>query len=95
MMEIRDMIRRQYHVYGRVQGVGFRYTVTQAADALGLTGWVCNERDGSVTTELQGSEEAMDKLWEMVRNGSFIRIDGYDMLELSVDKSERGFQVRR
>ena len=39
MMEIRDMIRRQYHVYGRVQGVGFRYTVTQAADALGLTGW--------------------------------------------------------
>ena len=52
-MEIRDMIRRQYHVYGRVQGVGFRYTVTQAADALGLTGWVCNERDGSVTTELQ------------------------------------------
>ena len=39
-MEIRDIIRRQYHVYGRVQGVGFRYTVTQAADALGLTGWV-------------------------------------------------------
>ena len=38
-MEIRDMIRRQYHVYGRVQGVGFRYTVTQAANALGLTGW--------------------------------------------------------
>ena len=38
-MEIRDMIRRQYQVYGRVQGVGFRYTVTQAANALGLTGW--------------------------------------------------------
>ena len=89
------MIRRRYQVYGRVQGVGFRYTVTQAADALGLTGWVRNERDRSVTTELQGSEEAMDKLWEMVRRVSFIRIDGYDMLELSVDKSERGFQVRR
>lgn len=89
------MIRRRYQVYGRVQGVGFRYTVTQAADALGLTGRVRNERDGSVTTELQGSEEAMDKLCEMVRRVSFIRIDGYDMLELSVDKSERGFQVRR
>ena len=89
------MIRRRYQVYGRVQGVGFRYTVTHAADALGLTGWVRNEYDGSVTTELQGSEEAMDKLWEMVRHGSFIRIDRYDMMELSVDKSERGFQVRR
>ena len=89
------MIRRRYQVYGRVQGVGFRYTVTQAADTLGLTGWVRNERDGSVTTELQGNEEAMDKLWEMVRHGSFIRIDRYDMMELSVDKSERGFQVRR
>ena len=48
-----------------------------------------------MTTELRGSEEAIDKLWEMVRRGSFIRIDGYDMMELSVDKSERGFQVRR
>ena len=89
------MIRRRYQVYGRVQGVGFRYTVTHATDALGLTGWVRNEYDGSVTTELQGNEEAIDKLWEMVRRGSFIRIDGYDMMELSVDKTERGFQVRR
>ena len=48
------MIRRRYQIYGRVQGVGFRYTVVQAANALGLTGWVRNERDGTVTTELQG-----------------------------------------
>ena len=89
------MIRRRYQVYGRVQGVGFRYTVVQAANALGLTGWVCNERDGTVTTELQGTEEAMDKLWEMVRRGAFIRIDGYDMTELAVDRTERSFNVRR
>ena len=90
-----DVIRRRYQVYGRVQGVGFRYTVMQAANALGLTGWVRNERDGTVTTELQGTEEAMDKLWEMVRRGSFIRIDRYEMTDLAVDKAERSFQVRR
>ena len=90
-----DVIRRRYQVYGRVQGVGFRYTVVQAANALGLTGWVRNEYDGTVTTELQGTEEEMDKLWEMVRHGSFIRIDGYEMTELSVDGTERGFQVKR
>ena len=89
------MIRRQYRVHGRVQGVGFRYTVTPAANALGLTGWVRNERDGSVTTELQGNVEAIEMLWEMVGRGSFIRIDGYDMMELPVNKTERGFQVRR
>lgn len=89
------MIRRQYQVHGRAQGVGFRYTVTQAANALGLTGWVRNERDGSVTTELQGNAETIEMLWEMVGRGSFIRIDGYDMIELSVDRTERGFQVRR
>ena len=38
-VEVVDVIRRRYQVYGRVQGVGFRYTVVQAANALGLTGW--------------------------------------------------------
>ena len=91
------MIRRQYQVHGRVQGVGFRYTVTQTANTLGLTGWVRNEYDGSVTCEVQGSEEAMDKLWEIIHchRGSFIRIDRYDMIELSLDKTERGFRIRR
>ena len=37
----------------------------------------------------------MDKLWEMVRRGAFIRIDGYDMTELAVDRTERSFNVRR
>ena len=89
------MIRRRYQVYGRVQGVGFRYTVMQAAKALGLTGWVRNEYDGTVTTELQGDGASIERLWEMVRRGSYIRIEGYDMTELAVDATERGFQVRR
>ena len=36
-------IRRRYHFYGRVQGVGFRYYAQYAADAAGVTGWVRNE----------------------------------------------------
>ena len=42
------MIRRHYLFYGRVQGVGFRFTTYQKAKNLGLTGWVCNLSDGSV-----------------------------------------------
>ena len=40
---------------GQVQGVGFRWTARHVANELGLTGWVRNEPDGSVSMELQGT----------------------------------------
>lgn len=42
---------------GEVQGVGFRWTSQRLANQLGLTGWVRNEWDGSVSMELQGTNE--------------------------------------
>lgn len=50
-------MRRLHIVYiGQVQGVGFRWTAQSIARELGLTGWVRNESDGSVTLELQGPD---------------------------------------
>lgn len=40
---------------GQVQGVGFRFTNTNLAQARALTGWVRNMEDGSVEMELQGT----------------------------------------
>ena len=40
---------------GTVQGVGFRWTAAMVARELSVTGWVRNERDGSVSAEIQGS----------------------------------------
>lgn len=54
------MIRKRFVFNGRVQGVGFRYFTRRAADLIGVTGWVRNERDGSVTLEIQGTEEQVD-----------------------------------
>ena len=51
------MIRKHIRFWGRVQGVGFRYRAYHAANAVGATGWVRNEYDGSVTMEIQGTEE--------------------------------------
>ena len=38
---------------GQVQGVGFRFTNTNLAQARALTGWVRNMEDGSVEMEIQ------------------------------------------
>ena len=46
--------RLRLRFVGQVQSVGFRWTSQMVARELGLTGWVRNELDGSVTAEIQG-----------------------------------------
>jgi acylphosphatase len=46
-------------VRGRVQGVWFRAWTKQEAEARGLSGWVRNEPDGSVSALLSGPGEAV------------------------------------
>lgn len=53
-------LRRRYRFEGLVQGVGFRFTTTNLANSVGATGWVENERDGSVVAEIQGIVEQID-----------------------------------
>jgi acylphosphatase len=56
-------------VRGIVQGVGYRYTCAQRAQALGITGWVRNLRDGSVEAMLQGSPGLLAQMRKWLRDG--------------------------
>ncbi|MDQ6433125.1 acylphosphatase [Mesorhizobium sp. LHD-90] len=56
-------------ISGRVQGVGFRVWTQEQALALGLAGWVRNERDGSVSALLAGPNEAVAAMLERLRVG--------------------------
>jgi acylphosphatase len=47
-------------VYGRVQGVGFRYYTQKKANELGITGYVKNRPDGSVYIEAEGEQENLE-----------------------------------
>ena len=86
--------RYRFCFYGLVQGVGFRYTAMHAANMYRLTGYVRNEYDGSVTFEVQGNEEAIERFLAAVRSGRFIDISEMAKRELDVVPDERSFQVR-
>lgn len=85
------MKRKHYFFYGRVQGVGFRYTMTYNARNLGLTGWVRNLYDGSVEAEIQGSEVRIMALIEKMQSNRFIRIDSMEVYDMTFVEGEKTF----
>lgn len=57
-MESTERVERvRYRFIGHVQGRGFRFACVTCARKDELTGWVRNERDGTVTAEVQGIPE--------------------------------------
>lgn len=62
-------VARRVVVRGRVQGVGFRWWMVDAARSLGVDGWVRNRRDGSVEALLSGPADAVAELLRRCRIG--------------------------
>ncbi|MBA3580496.1 MAG: acylphosphatase [Gemmatimonadaceae bacterium] len=56
-------------VAGRVQGVGFRWFVRQAARRLGIDGWAVNTMSGTVEIVAKGEPEALKQLEAAVAQG--------------------------
>jgi acylphosphatase len=54
-------------VFGRVQRVGYRRFVLDSAQELGLSGYVRNEKDGSVTVLVQGDDAVVEKFIQMLK----------------------------
>lgn len=77
-----DQKQYRIRVYGRVQGVGFRYASAREARRLGLRGWVKNESNGTVLALIQGEEEPCVSFISWCRRGS-----GYGWVE-KLDISE-------
>lgn len=55
-----ETIKIRAKIYGRVQGVGFRFTTVQLAKELNINGFVRNEEDGSVYVEASAKKEPME-----------------------------------
>lgn len=89
-----EQIRRHIVLYGWVQGVGLRYRAVQAASLYGVTGWVRNEYDGSVSMELQGTEAQIEQVLLAIERASWVRIENMDSRTSPLAENERGFHAR-
>jgi len=56
-------------VRGRVQGVGFRYSILEIARDAGLRGFAENQSDGSVIVLAEGPPDQLDDLEKFLRRG--------------------------
>jgi acylphosphatase len=85
---------RKYVVKGRVQGVGFRAFVQDAAESLGVRGWAGNRGDGSVEVYAIGTPEQLSELsgylWKGPRMADVRHVDE---MEAAVE-DWNDFQVR-
>ncbi len=67
---VRGMIvARRFLVAGRVQGVGFRFFVEDAAQREGVSGYVRNLSDGRVEALVEGDAEAVARVERALWSG--------------------------
>ncbi|MCF8151085.1 MAG: acylphosphatase [Burkholderiaceae bacterium] len=60
---------RHLLISGRVQGVGFRYSMAAQARLLGVCGWVRNRRDGSVEAMIAGDAGQIEQMLAWCHTG--------------------------
>ncbi len=82
-------------ITGRVQGVGYRYSVLRVAHELGLVGWVRNAVDGSVEARAQGDADVLERFVTFLEQGPrAARVERVDVRPVAADPAVRGFTVR-
>ena len=91
---MKNKIRLQIRFFGRVQGVGFRWTAKNLASLHGLTGWVLNDWDGTVLMEIQGEKYGIDSMIESLDSDRFIEIERMEKESIPTVEYEREFKIK-
>lgn len=87
--------RLRITVYGRVQGVGFRYAAWEKAAQLGLSGWVKNSAHrNQVELEAEGGSAHLETfvMW-LNRGPALARVGRVEQAEIS-RQDDTGFTIR-
>lgn len=88
------MTRKRFQIYGRVQGIGYRWFVQEMGERHSLTGWVRNLEDGSVETEAQGDLKSLELFVSDLKNKcSLALVRDISVMEIT-KKNETGFEIK-
>jgi acylphosphatase len=89
-----EAVRRRVVVHGRVQGVGYRYTVRSEARTRRVAGWVRNRPDGAVEAVFEGPPDAVESMLRVCERGP--RGASVERAEVAEEEPEglTGFEVR-
>ena len=92
------MVCKQVFISGRVQGVFYRESTRQQADALKLRGGVRNLRDGRVEVQLCGDEESVASLIKWLKTGpKLAKVSNIEVIDMPSESmyrfDERRFEV--
>jgi len=89
-----EITRVRVVVTGRVQGVWFRDSCREQAQAAGVRGFVRNRGDGAVEAELEGPPAAVERVVAWCRVGpSRARVEHVETTPIGI-VGEPGFRVR-
>src|SRR3954447_24823092 len=95
--QVRDtasLHRRTCYFTGRVQGVGFRYTVHNLAMPHNIRGYVRNLPDGRVELVMEGPDQDMDYLLDAIRQKMNHFIRRVDMQTDPASNAFSGFSIK-
>lgn len=82
-------------IHGRVQGVWFRAWTKKQADRRQLSGWVMNQRDGSVRALFHGPEAVVNDMLTACHHGPpAAQVTKVETAEAEPPTAE-GFRIRR
>ena len=92
------MNRSRLHIFysGRVQGIGFRYTVKSLVSEFEVTGTIRNLSDGRVELVAEGTKEELESFRRAIQDsevGRFIRNEEVNWSEARGEL--RGFEIVR
>jgi acylphosphatase len=89
------MVAKRVLYEGRVQGVGFRFSVRSIATGYDLVGCVKNLIDGRVELEVQGEESEVDEFLEAILDSHLRRhINRFVVHEIPLKSGIKGFEIR-
>ncbi|MDM9629051.1 acylphosphatase [Rhizobium sp. S152] len=89
-----DLFAFHVRITGKVQGVSYRAWTRDEAVQLGLTGWVRNEGDGSVSALIVGTSKSTSAMLERLWDGpSGSKVRAVDPQAIILDRALDGFVI--